>query len=291
MNIFKAILRSLKKSMVLKKAIKMEKSSVDENTLYKERKKAYGFLCSDEILSDIITDFSFEQFSHAIERMKELGIKYSSTGDYVPIASFFFLPSLSVVHRHFIKNELDLRDMHHELSDYFGEIIKPDYANAYKSYYYKFIEFPIVNKCENYKPLTAALLFLIFDLTLTQTKKDVRLNGAQSVFNFLQYWNLSNAELNIFDNTVDLMGQIVRGVVSPRGMWCYYNSGDNFITKLFICYGDLLCFPEYLNNYAEAPIILKAANTSLDFMTEFNKIQDEIIEFAQTIIDMINIFE
>lgn len=121
MNIFQSLFRTHKKNKVMKKAIKAETSTYDTDVLLQSRRQLYDFLLNDEILSQSISNFSFEQFSQTIDILKSMGLTYSSRGDYYPIAVFCFLPSLSATASYFFSNEYTPNDYYSFLCTYFGK--------------------------------------------------------------------------------------------------------------------------------------------------------------------------
>ena len=140
---------------------------------------------------------------------------------------------------------------------------------SFDLYYSKFISCPIISNSELYKPLTAAYLYVIADCSYMGNYNKRREN-ADYVFSFLDK-NLSDEEMKVFDKAVDLFGQVIRKEIIPRGDWCYYN-GDygNALQNIFLCYGDLINNPESIDNYEEAPIIIRGIDVQMIFAAEFN---------------------
>ena len=107
MNLFKSFGRTIKKNSAIAKATHAELTSSDFNSLMKSRTELYLFLIKDDILSDLMEDLSFEQFYDAISAMKAVGICKSAQGDYIPVSTFCFVPTLSLAIAYFVKKELD----------------------------------------------------------------------------------------------------------------------------------------------------------------------------------------
>lgn len=145
---------------------------------------------------------------------------------------------------------------------------------SFEQYYREITLLPVVKECDCYKPITAAYLFVLSDYVLMISgRPQDRENEAQKIFSVLDNKLLSPNELLIFDDCVELFGKVLRENISVRGDWCLSLSpSDNPLINLFLCFGDLMCYPTYLTNYENAPICILPVNQLLDFSTKFIKI-------------------
>lgn len=146
--------------------------------------------------------------------------------------------------------------------------------SPFEKYYAEFLAQPIIKKSENCKPITAAYLFVLSDFSLAAKGKYEERNGtAQKIFSVLEGKYLTPSEMSVFDKTIDLFGQVIRGEIRARGDWCFSNDvGDNSIYNLFLCYGDLIKSPHYLDDYENAPISISGIDTMMNFAVKFNPI-------------------
>lgn len=140
-------------------------------------------------------------------------------------------------------------------------------------------------KSKAHKPLTAAYLFVVSDYALMCVgKMSARNDKAQEIFSILESGLLSPNELKLFDRCIELFGQVIRGAVSVRGDWCLMDkSSDNAIINLYLCFGDLLKFPEYIDDYENSPITILGIDELFDFSKQFN----EVLKITMSYVDSI----
>ena len=117
------LFRSFRKSRAMAKATKIELSTYNDEKLSKSRKKLYDFLIKDKILSPGISEFDFLQFNSAISQLRAMGVTYSATGDYLPIATFCFMLPLSAAMGYFILEETTWDEYLEILNMYFGKVL------------------------------------------------------------------------------------------------------------------------------------------------------------------------
>ena len=145
----------------------------------------------------------------------------------------------------------------------------------FEVYYLKFIDQRIVKNSKHYKPITAAFLFVISDL-MTNARYDMqsRTKNAKEIFSILENKYLTESDFEIFDKCVNWFSKIANNEIKPHGFWCLYDGQNNdLFYNLLICYGDLLDNDKYIDNYENAPILIRGITESLDFTREFfNKI-------------------
>ena len=163
---------------------------------------------------------------------------------------------------------------------------KPTIISIYKETYNTMINVPVVEKCQNHRPLTAALLFIIEDLTFAIKKNDkLRKKEAKLIFSYLEEGCLSAKEFEVFDKAVELFSEIIQGSISARGDWCCNMAGEGWCWSVFACYGDLMRFPQYLQSYLFTPIVIKPSDDSLAFMVEFMELYSSVVDYTQKITD------
>ena len=151
---------------------------------------------------------------------------------------------------------------------------KKNTTTAFEKHFIDITSLPCISECQCYKPLTAAYLFVISDFVLMGTGKlHARNENAQEIFSILENKLLSSTELKLFDRYVDLFGGIMRGAISARGDWCFSDGpSSNPIMNLYMCFGDLLKYPEYINDYANAPIVILPISKLTDFSIKFRAV-------------------
>ena len=155
--------------------------------------------------------------------------------------------------------------------------------SLFEKHYPKFLAQPIIKASKNHKPITAAYLFVLSDFALmAKGKHKERNETAQKVFATLESKFLTPAEMKLFDKATDLFGEIVRGVTRARGDWCFSNdNGDNPVYNLFLCYGDLIRAPHYLDDYEGSPILIGDMMQQMNFTMKFNY----VLEMTKTYLD------
>lgn len=160
---------------------------------------------------------------------------------------------------------------------------KKNTTTAFEKHFIDITALPCISGCQYYKPLTAAYLFVISDFALMSTGKlHARNESAQEIFSILENKLLSSAELKLFDRYVDLFGGVLRGVISVRGDWCLSDDpSSNPIENLYTCFGDLLEYPTYINDYANAPTVILPAHKHFDFAIKFTT----VLSITQSYID------
>lgn len=155
------------------------------------------------------------------------------------------------------------------------------FTEVYKRYYHEIIKLPIVKQCENYKPLTAAFLYLITDVTDSKKSTEYREKISREIFDFLEKKIISTSELEIFDMAFEIMIRVVRGELEPRGDWCFHYPEKGGLMGVFQCYGDLMRCPDYLYDYETAKIMIFSAEDMKNFAFEFGKVLESMLDFFQ----------
>lgn len=164
-------------------------------------------------------------------------------------------------------------------------LFKKSTASAFQKHFNEISTLSCVSKSKACKPLTAAYLFVVSDYTLMCVgKMSARNEKAREIFSILESGLLSPNELKLFDRCVELFGQVIRGVVSARGDWCLMDeSPNNSMINLYMCFGDLLNFPDYINDYKHAPITVLPIDQLLDFSTQFNEVLKNTLSYVDSI--------
>ena len=153
----------------------------------------------------------------------------------------------------------------------------------FEIYYEKFTSNIAVKKCEIYKPLTAAYLFVVSDFTYSSNYEKRRKN-ADYIFSALNEYGFSNKDLKIFDKAVDLYGEIVRREIPPRGDWCFFSgTSENSLHSLFLCYGDLINNSECVNDYMGTPMMIKGIDVQMTFATNFQVILELTLQYIKSL--------
>lgn len=155
--------------------------------------------------------------------------------------------------------------------------------SIFEQYYSKFISEPVIQQCKYYKPFSAAYLYVLSDVMLSDAgDRQKREEKSQEFFSFLDEKRFSKKEWSLFDRSLDLFGQILREEIQPRGDWSFYKGdSDNVLLTLFLCYGDLISSPHYIDDYENAPIKLRGFFENIRFFKEFDIISEIMMEYVQ----------
>lgn len=289
MNVFVALKRSLEKSILLKRSIRNETSYIHVSNRTKSRADLFAFLVRDEVLGELMSHISFDVFCESINKMREMGLHYSRSGDYIPIASLCFKPSLQLCVSYFAKNEITLFEFIQEITAYFGasseQFAKKYLIDIFKSKLWQLANMQAIKIRPNCVTITAALLFILTDVAYLSKNNTIRQRMSKQIFCYLDT-KLTQDELQIFDIACDLMGAVVRGEINPRGDWCFYkNSEKSLLPRLILCYGDFLCYPDNLQNYTDTMLHILSAQESADFYESQDDIYDLIYEYFSEVLD------
>ncbi len=146
----------------------------------------------------------------------------------------------------------------------------------FEEQYNLFISQPVISNSKHCREITAAYLHVLTDYALCSREEQAkRRENAQEIFNLLETKILTNEELVRFDKTVDLFGQVIRGEIRVRGDWCFLNDEvSNGLQRVFLCYGDLIYNPDYIEDYENSPILISDIDSAAAFRSQFVKVQD-----------------
>lgn len=149
--------------------------------------------------------------------------------------------------------------------------------SLFEQHYSKFVSQPVIKKSPNHKPITAAYLYVLSDyMHMAKGNQSKRNENSQKVITTIKQKILTPSEMKVFDRAVDLLGAIARNQISVKGFWCFAEKSDksNPIFRFFLCYGDLIQTPKYLDNYENAPVVIYPITDIMDFTMKFNRILD-----------------
>lgn len=144
----------------------------------------------------------------------------------------------------------------------------------FEEQYNLFISQPIISNSKHCREITAAYLHVLTDYALCSREEQAkRRENAQEIFNLLETKILTNEELVRFDKAVDLFGQVIRGEIRVRGDWCFLDEEvSNGLKRVFLCYGDLIYNPDYIEDYKNSPILISGIDLVMDFTIKFMEI-------------------
>jgi hypothetical protein len=164
-------------------------------------------------------------------------------------------------------------------------LFKKSTASVFQKHFNEISALSCVSKSKAHKPLTAAYLFVVSDYTLMCVgKMSARNEKAREIFSVLESGLLSPNELKLFDRCIELFGQVIRGVTTARGDWCLMDKpSDNAIINLYLCFGDLLKFPEYIDDYENSPTTILGIDELIDFSEQFNEVLKTTMSYADSI--------
>lgn len=147
------------------------------------------------------------------------------------------------------------------------------YGKLFEKFYLKLTAQPIIKKAKNHKAVTAAYLFVLCDFMLMSREQyEERRKASQEIFDITEKY-LSSEQLEVFDDAVELFGKIVRKEVRARGDWCFYDEvPDHGGLATFLCYGDLINAPHYIDDYERSPILIKGIDVQFSFMNDFKAV-------------------
>lgn len=148
--------------------------------------------------------------------------------------------------------------------------------NLFEEHYKFFLSQPVISNSKYCREVTAAYLYVLSDyLLLSRGEHITRQETTQEIFKLLETKILTNGELLRFDKVVDLFGQLIRGEVRVRGDWCFLNDEvSNAIQRVFLCYGDLIYNPDYIEDYENSPIFVNDITDTIALRSQFVKIQE-----------------
>ncbi|MBQ2719490.1 MAG: hypothetical protein IJF73_05425 [Clostridia bacterium] len=107
---------------LIKEELKTYNFTYDSGKAERARKALYYYLCEDEILFELARQFTYEHFSDSIDYLKAMGLKYSKSRDYIPVAAFCFMLPLAFSANFFIEKEASFGEYIMMLTSYFGEM-------------------------------------------------------------------------------------------------------------------------------------------------------------------------
>jgi hypothetical protein len=156
---------------------------------------------------------------------------------------------------------------------------------VFEKYYSIFLSHSAIKGKEHSKEVTAAYLYVLSDFALmVRGDHAERQRNAQKIFKILETKFLSSIEMQCFDNIVDLFGKVLRGEISPRGDWCFLDEkSSSGIKNLFWCYGDLIWSPHYIEDYLNAPILIKGVLLQTSFASNFISVMDLTKKYIDSI--------
>lgn len=164
----------------------------------------------------------------------------------------------------------------------------------FKKTYRKIVSTAIAKRFDYYEYVTAAYLYFLLDITMVNAGADhtQRLEIKLRISEMLDDNGVYDFKDNeIVERCVDTFARISRGEIIPRGNWCFYNYNEEhgLIIHSFICYGDLMMYPHYIDDYDSAPIILDDFFSVIARAKEFNSSIKPMIE--NYIDEIFNIFK
>ena len=139
---------------------------------------------------------------------------------------------------------------------------------AFNKTYKQLISEDIISNSPIGRPATAAYLYIILTYYAIETNnRNVAYDFLHTVANFL-----SKDEISDFNTCNDLYSDIIEKRLSPRGDWAFYdNNSQSGLIRLYMCYGDLIFYPEYLEDYENYPLIIKGMDEIFAFASSFKK--------------------
>ncbi len=143
--------------------------------------------------------------------------------------------------------------------------------NHYKTTFNRIITFEEIKKCPIHRPLTAAFLFVPLDYILRSGFLPLN-DQVEKIIDIVEE-TLTPKEFKVFNESVMLLSKVMNEI-KPRADW--YPAGtqcsedDPWIYRIYLTYGDLIKFPNYLSNYETAPFELHHINDIVNFSVFFN---------------------
>ena len=155
----------------------------------------------------------------------------------------------------------------------------------FEIYYSKIVSEPAVNNCPYHKPFTAAYLYILFAFYCFLDGDSKRCDdNANEVFKFMENNKFTAEEMDVFNESIGLFTKIICKEIAPRGDWFIYDCpNDDVLQRLYLCFGDLICNPDCLNDYANAPIVCGEFVDQVVFAVEFDEIFCLTVEYANSL--------
>lgn len=146
--------------------------------------------------------------------------------------------------------------------------------SIFEKYHQQLSAISVVKNSNSKKVIVASYLFVISDY-IKATSGDIqsRNKNASEIFSILENKMLNTDELKEFDHISDLFGKIIRREIPARGVWNLASSlPDNPMFNLYLCFGDLIFSPKYINDYQNAPLVLKGIDEVMNYAMNFSEV-------------------
>lgn len=157
-----------------------------------------------------------------------------------------------------------------EITEIENQLRNGDTKDLFLKYYEMFVYSPHLSENSLRAPITAAYLFVIFDcIAFAQNKRE----KSYEILSLIEKEILSQSELDCYDKCVNIFGAVARGEIAPRGDWMFFDgdTGGNWLYALYLCYGDLIRYPQYISDYKHHPIIIHDYFELMKFSDNFSK--------------------
>ena len=157
-----------------------------------------------------------------------------------------------------------------ELLEIENQLRTCDTKDLFFKYYQMFAYSPHLSENSSRSPITAAYLFVIFDrIAFAQNKRE----KSYEILSLIEKEILSPSELDCYDKCVNIFGAVARGEITPRGDWMFFDgdTGGNWLYALYLCYGDLIRYPQYISDYKHHPIIIHDYFELMKFSDNFSR--------------------
>lgn len=157
-----------------------------------------------------------------------------------------------------------------EIAEIENQLRNCDTKDLFLKYYEMFVYSPHLSENSLRAPITAAYLFVIFDcIAFAQNKRE----KSYEILSLIEKEILSQSELDCYDKCVNIFGAVARGEIAPRGDWMFFDgdTGGSWLYALYLCYGDLIRYPQYISDYKNHPIIIHDYFELMKFSDNFSR--------------------
>lgn len=164
--------------------------------------------------------------------------------------------------------------------------------SVFEKYYHIFLSHRTINGKKYCREITAAYLFVVSDFLMSSKDDyDQRAEIAKKNFLVLEKDLFTKEQLDRFDKIVILFSAILREDVFVRGDWCLLKNETREkldpIQRVFFCYGDLICLPDYIEEYENLPLEATKDHI-LDWMGNFAPSFMELHDLTKEYINQLN---
>lgn len=157
---------------------------------------------------------------------------------------------------------------------------REDLISMFSGYLDMFVYSPQISDNPLKKPITAAYLFAILDFLAVTSDQSEK---SRELLPIIENKILKKSDVSSFTASFHIFSELLCRNIKPRGDWMFYDGEkeSNILYELFICYGDLIRYPDYVFGYETAPLkiedIFELTSFANKFSTTILRFTDEYV--------------